>query len=705
MRRLIGVLVVLAGCQAVESPTPEPFQGVTLMFPRGVALPEQVTIDRENLTPIPSDLQPPTPCPVKAGTCAEALATCGSIPDGCGDAISCGSCSAPAVCGAARPSGCDAPDRFFTQLALGRDRTCAVTKHHTLFCWGIYGAAVPTQLGTDSDWSTVALDGALACGIKLDGSLWCFSATSTTPQRVGTESDWTALSGGSETMCGLRAGGSLWCWGRLLTHTWGHSSITPSSSEPVHVETQSTWSSINVGRNTMCAVSTGGAVWCWAHYLVPGPRGLSEVYSPRVQVGPASEWRLAEAGAAIRAGTQLYDVVWAQPKLVENTPSPTDTWIDAASTRSNLCAIRSDRTLWCWAKAAPYSPPVQADERSQWSSVTAGTDHFCGQLEDGTTHCWGSNLNGALGTGTLPQPDVQAPVAPSMRWAAVATAGDLTWAIRTDGTLWGWGSVRHDLTASAPTLFHAGTDWGRFAPPEVLKANGSVMSLEGGSVGPSQIEGSGWSRLVVLPRAWVYGVKEDGSLWRYNAESAACCWGLLYPRVRVGTESNWSDVVSYSGTNCALRRDGSVSCWPGTTDPVGNIAGQWQRICGAGNGLCGITAQGQVQCTSGQFQSVSMPVTARELACSGDALCAIANDGTLWCAGKNTGGRFGVGPIDTTFSSLVQIGTHQDWTAFSLGAQHACGLRGNGAMYCSGSSLGAGNGTRASAWPVPVVEP
>jgi hypothetical protein len=49
--------------------------------------------------------------PAACGTCASVLANCGSVDDGCGNALSCGTCTAPETCGGgSQPNVCALPD-------------------------------------------------------------------------------------------------------------------------------------------------------------------------------------------------------------------------------------------------------------------------------------------------------------------------------------------------------------------------------------------------------------------------------------------------------------------------------------------------------------------------------------------------------------------------------------------------------------------
>ncbi len=120
--------------------------------------------------------------------------------------------------------------------------TCAVKLDGTLWCWGQWlgdgtmnPSATPVQVGTAIDWKRVAVGGEI-CAIKTGGTLWCWGnenilgngkppaydpttnlvATATRPTQIGSDTDWsTVVTDGrfENVSCATKTDGSLWCWG------------------------------------------------------------------------------------------------------------------------------------------------------------------------------------------------------------------------------------------------------------------------------------------------------------------------------------------------------------------------------------------------------------------------------------------------------------------------------------------------------------
>jgi RHS repeat-associated core domain len=172
-------------------------------------------------------------------------------------------------------------------------------------------------------------------------------------------------------------------------------------------------------------------------------------------------------------------------------------WARVATGNWHACAIKTDKTLWCWGagfdgqlgdgSTGQFRPiPAQAGD-AKWASVTAGGAHSCGIRDDGTLWCWGANYAGQLGTGSTDGSATPTQIGDGL-WASVSAGEVHTCGIRADGTLWCWGS----------------DDTGQVGD------GGSEARLS-----PVRIRGQGWA----MVSAGVYdtcGTRQDGSLW---------CWG------------------------------------------------------------------------------------------------------------------------------------------------------------------------------------
>lgn len=133
------------------------------------------------------------------------------------------------------------PERTWRDVTAGTHSTCAIDVDDRLWCWGQYLASslnanpfpsatpsTPIEIAPGTTWRTVETGHLATCGIKTDGSLWCWGYSSydstilVTPNwavgsakilRIGSLNDWVAVEPGDGFSCGLRRGGQLHCWG------------------------------------------------------------------------------------------------------------------------------------------------------------------------------------------------------------------------------------------------------------------------------------------------------------------------------------------------------------------------------------------------------------------------------------------------------------------------------------------------------------
>jgi len=140
------------------------------------------------------------------------------------------------------------------------------------------------------------------------------------------------------------------------------------------------------------------------------------------------------------------------------------------------CTVHPDGTLWGWGTnnlgqlglgtfSAQELNPVQIGTATTWQSVAAGYTHTVALRTDGSLWTWGSNTSGQLGDGTTTTRSSPARVGTST-WKAIAAGSSETFAIRSDGTLWAWGNnsfgqLGDGTTVSrvVPTQIGAPTTW------------------------------------------------------------------------------------------------------------------------------------------------------------------------------------------------------------------------------------------------------
>ena len=335
--------------------------------------------------------------------------------------------------------------------------------------------------------------------------------------------NWWKMGGTYRSVIGLRMNGTLWGWGGNATGQLGlNSHLTPTStgiSSPTQIGTDTNWEYIldSAAPSTMQmgAVKSDGTLWMWG-YDGPAPApygrlGLNDqiARSSPTQVGTDTTWSRDGDG-----------------KLIG----------DAVSTS----AIKNDGTLWSWGintngilglNEAPSptfkrSSPCQVGTDTTWKSIrNAGSYNRIALKTNGTLWCWGNNESGVLGlnqTNDVGLYSSPTQIGTDTTWSILSGGhGTGVSAIKTDGTLWAWGS-NESLRGIGP-----GADVNTFSSPTQVGTDTTWASTF------TVASGGGW-----------IGSKTDGTLWSagnylYNGQNTAV---EMSSPTQIGTYDNWKKI-------------------------------------------------------------------------------------------------------------------------------------------------------------------
>jgi Calcium-binding EGF domain/Regulator of chromosome condensation (RCC1) repeat len=396
-------------------------------------------------------------------------------------------------------------------IDVGTTHACGVRTDGTLWCWGSNDvgqvgagasyAVVPTRVDDRDDYREVRVDVGVTCATRRDGSTWCVGgldrgvishagADSTVPLQVGTSHDFVAVATSLGATCAID-GSVLECWGDIAVN--GQDRHVASLPEPVPGQPGGVaWQAVTNDGPSICAESTVGDVWCnrpsagfsgrirgFLDEAGGFGRGLCALdlanqivcpYSIALDLVPG-DWRVLSSGSGgstcgIDAAGHLF--CWganSNGELGDGTTSartgavPTGgdaAWVTVRAFYGGACALRADRTLWCWGLPPGLSGPVvtrptELRHGERWTVLSGSDAGACAIREDGSLWCWGTNFRGDQIL--LPER------VGSDTWRSVTCADAAnTCAIRGDGTLWCWGFNssyqlgQGSFTTNAPVL-------------------------------------------------------------------------------------------------------------------------------------------------------------------------------------------------------------------------------------------------------------
>lgn len=323
------------------------------------------------------------------------------------------------------------------RIFAGSFHTMLLKTEGTLWAWGDNSSgqlgdgtttnkSSSTQVGTGTDWAAVR--GGYApqtIAIKSNGTLWAWGNNSggqlgdgtttnkSSPTQVGTETNWSTISTGDSHTVAIKTDGTLWAWGSNGYGQLGNGTTTQQYS-PIQIGTATNWSVVAAGQFHTVAIKTDGTLWAWGWNLSGqlGDGTTADKSSP-IQIGTAVNWSAVATGYAHSIALRSDGTLWA--------------W-----------GLNSNGQLGDGSMTAIYSPK-KVGTGSSWAIVAAGDSHTIAIMSDGTLWTCGRNDNGQLGDGTTTQKTDLTKIGSATSWTAIAGGARHTVALRSDGTVWAWG--------------------------------------------------------------------------------------------------------------------------------------------------------------------------------------------------------------------------------------------------------------------------
>ena len=343
--------------------------------------------------------------------------------------------------------------------SAGGGHSCGLQLDGTAFCWGSNvsgelgtgalgtGISLPIAVATTLKFKVISAGASHTCAIATDGTAWCWgtnksgqlgssqsagfnSASSLVPAPVALPSPpaalpLTSISAGVSHSCAIDANGSAFCWGNNI---WGQvdaSKIcqTPCNPQPFTLPLTfpgpHTFAAISAGESVTCGI-TSGSVVCWGSSLLGVPTNMAAPFGPAT-VGGVS------GAVSISAGV------------------------------SSVCAVDGAGALFCWGdntfgqlgNGSVTGPgafsmlPVRVSGPATYKQVSVGGLLACAVTTGGTVECWGDDIWGELGDGTMGGlSSIPRAILPfTSTW--VSSGGSHACSLDSEGVIACWGNNHH----------------------------------------------------------------------------------------------------------------------------------------------------------------------------------------------------------------------------------------------------------------------
>lgn len=252
-------------------------------------------------------------------------------------------------------------------------------------------------------------------------------------------------------------------------------------------------------------------------------------------------------------------------------------------------------------------------------------------------------------------------------WQTIVSSGNFSvLGIKTDGTLWGWGSNNFGQLGDGSTNQ-------RNSPVQIGADNNWKQISTGGTYDITPSVHSGYTLAIKNDGSlWAWGNNSDGQLGIGNTSNS-------YLPTRIGNSNDWKQVKASGYTSSAIKNDGSVWHW-----------GRLKIAFGSSSPLQSNVPVQYAGMNQVDFLSVEH---------SGSAYNYLVkkNDGSTWGWGTNSNGQVGNGTISSQINNPTQISNTLNFTSIINSQSTSFGMTNSGTLYAWGQNNNGqlGDGTNA----------
>ncbi|MFH1728549.1 MAG: PKD domain-containing protein [Pseudomonadota bacterium] len=559
-------------------------------------------------------------------------------------------------------------------IETGYYHSCALLENGSVKCWGSneYGQLgtgdnedrnIPTQVQGIDGISKIAVDIAVgqyhSCAVLLGGNINCWGQNiqkqlgdgSSTNSNIPVEIDELVIDNaltvdaGQVHTCALLEEGTIKCWGNGYNGKLGNG-LTPSSSDPVNVIDIENAYHISLGSGHTCA-------------MIEANSGESNLRC----------WGLNSSGELGNDGAQYSSQSLSPIEVLTISDAK---FLDAGL--SHTCAIVNDNSIKCWGwnnvgqlghgDTTSYDLPQDVENITNAINLGAGTYNTCAVLETGKLNCWGDNTYGKLGNGTQTSSTIPVEVSSIDNVLFVNLFYQHVCASSAD-SYYCWGSNKYgQIGDSSSTASLSLVDL------NLLDASATLIDTI--RANRDKTCGIDDNMTINCVGDGTYGQLGNNGASIFQTPQSVLTIDASTPALSAGNLATGNALHS-----CAIMTNGAVKCWGA------NYYGQ------LGNSINAIYEGSPVDVTDIDGDDLNGEQTATDLATGYAFSCAILQDDSLKCWGKNSSGQLGNETNDNSYFPVLVSGvegTTVDKSASQIvaGTAHACVLLADSSVKCWG---------------------
>lgn len=325
------------------------------------------------------------------------------------------------------------------------------------------------------------------------------------------------------------------------------------------------YESLKFGGSHTLGIKSDGTLWGWGrayegelgtiNTTEPNPIQVSNITNiQNYYLGVLNSFVIKTDGTLWGVGSNVYGALGVNSTAEYFTTfqqiTTANNWLKVSPSLYFTLALKTDGTIWAWGQddfnqtgnpptSATQNSPIQVGTANDWIDIETSTDATAFALKaDGTIWGWGFNQSSLL----VPSSSVYSVGTPIQingvsGFVKMSAGGAHIIAQKADGTLWAWGTGPSRGFGESPPI-------------------GSV---------PIQISSDTWSYFSTGTNT-SFGIKTDGTLWAWGINTNSQL-GLGVETnqsipVQIGTDTNWETVqAGIYTTSMATKTDGTVWYW------------------------------------------------------------------------------------------------------------------------------------------------